>query len=117
MLTYDLSTVFSARGVKKGYSFLKKLGLGHPAAHKLRKGNVRAVRLDHIEKICLELHCTPNDLLVWTPDDRPVTDDHPLNQLKKRDEQLDLIGDIRDLPLDKIRELKEKLAEWVETGD
>ncbi|WP_370089005.1 helix-turn-helix domain-containing protein [Ekhidna sp.] len=112
MLTYNLSTIFSIRGVKNGYTFLKKLGIGHIAAHNLVSGKVRSIRLDHVEKICHALHCTPNDLLEWAPGDTMIASDHPLHKLRAREENLNLLADMKDLPLDKVAELKQKLAEW-----
>lgn len=115
MLTFNLSTIFSARGVQNEYSLIRKLGIGHMAAHNLVNGKVRSVRLDHIEKICVALHSTPNDLLEWTPEDQAVKEDHPLFGLMRK-ERLDLLSEIRDLPLDKLKELKLKLDEWKEEG-
>lgn len=111
MLTYNLSTIFLARGVKNGYTFLKKLGIGHMAAINLNAGNVRSIRLDHIEKICLKLNCTPNDLLKWTPEGLDVPEHHTLNQLKEKRDALNLLEDANDLPFDRLMELKEKLEE------
>lgn len=111
MLTYNLSPLLKARGIKNGYTFLKKIGLTHITAQKINAGQHRSMRLDHIEKICLGLHCTPNDMLLWVPGDQPVDHDHPLHELVEQ-EDLDLLSEIKDLPLDKLDELKQKLNEW-----
>ena len=111
MLQFDLKFIFKARGVKRGYTFLKQIGITHSLAHRLSAGNVNSMSFVHIEKVCEALHCTPNDLLNWTPSDQQqVAPDHPLQSLRRSEsERMDILKEIEKLPLDKMGELKEQI--------
>ena len=109
MLKFNLDAILSARGVKKKYAFLSKLGLTYPVARRLADGDTQTLRTNHIEKICLALNCTPNDLLQWTPDGN-VASDHPLQALN-RPQSVDILKEINQLPLNRLEELKAKLKE------
>ena len=102
-------------GFGRVYSFLRKIGFNHTPAQKFHEGRYRSLPLDHVERLCLRLHCTPNDLLEWSPGDLRVDGDHPLYGLVKKSE-LDLLSEIRDLPLERLNELKQKLGEWKGEG-
>lgn len=32
------------------------------------KGNIKSIKLEHLDKLCYVLNCTPNDLFRYTPD-------------------------------------------------
>ena len=109
MLKFNLDAILYARGVKKKYPFLSKLGLTYRVARRLADGDTQMLRTNHIEKICLALNCTPNDLLQWTPEGN-VAADHPLYALN-RAQSVDILKEINQLPLDRLDELKAKLKE------
>lgn len=46
------------------YSLAQETGITYPTLHRINKGKVESMSLDVLEKICLNLDCTPNDLLV-----------------------------------------------------
>ena len=73
------------------------------------KGDMQTLKTHHMEKVCLALRCTPNDLLEWKPAESAPTD-HPLHALQRR-RRLDILEAIHSLPLEKLDELKEKLEE------
>lgn len=59
--------------------------------------------------MCLLLKCTPNDLMAWIPDkDVQYEDDHPLNELRMSESEIDMVKIINSIPLGKL-ELIEKL--------
>lgn len=90
----------------KPYRFLTQNGFAPTTANKLVKGDVEYLRLDYIETICSLLNCTPNDLFVWVPksksEDRA---DHPLQAIRKT-ENIDLTETLRNLPMDKLKEVE-----------
>jgi hypothetical protein len=70
-------------------------------------GKARNIDLDNLEKICISLQCTPNDLLEWHKEsDSTVNDKHPLNLLKPK-ETASINEELKTLPLEKMDELKE----------
>ncbi|MBK7107652.1 MAG: helix-turn-helix transcriptional regulator [Chitinophagales bacterium] len=87
------------KGIEKPNTFLrKKAGLSPSISHRLLKKNVRSLPLDVVEKICLKLHCTPNDLIQWIPDNKVEEQmSHPLQNL-------------RTSPVPNLRERLQKLS-------
>lgn len=109
MLEFSIERVCTARGIAKPYRFLTQNGFAPTTATKLSKGEVEYLRLDYIEKICTLLNCQPNDLFQWSPnsrsEDRP---EHPLQAVRKKD-PVDLTATLRQLPMDKIKEIESLL--------
>lgn len=83
MLSIDVRPVMAARGVRKVYAHLVKAGMPVTAARKLSDNTYRVVPLEHLETLCLLLKCTPNDLLVWVPDQGQIVDGQPLAALRR----------------------------------
>lgn len=75
---------------------------------------VASIRLDHLEKLCLLLNCTPNDLLRFSPDkNQVVPETHALHQLKKGEleEMAEWLSSIHSLPLGDMARLSKKMRE------
>lgn len=112
MLQLSLSRIFKARGIEMPYRFLVQNGFVSFTAHKYKNGNARHIRLDHIEKLCILLNCTPNDLFEWSPDnlleDRT---DHPLQRIRKREKRVEIAQLLSKLSLEKLEEVERLLAE------
>jgi len=48
---------------KSLYAVAKETGISYNTLHKINKNDVQSMSFDVLEKICLNLDCTPNDLL------------------------------------------------------
>jgi DNA-binding Xre family transcriptional regulator len=111
MLQLNLSRLFKARGIDQPYKFLVRNGFVSFTAHKYKNGKVDQIRLDHIEKLCVLLNCTPNDLLEWAPndllDDRPQ---HPLQKIRRREKKLEIVKMLGSLSLEKLEEIEHLLS-------
>ena len=108
MLKYNFDRVFKARGIEKRYTYLKRGGFGEHLASRINRNEVAQLRLKEIEKLCLLLRCTPNDLFEWEPDDSHEYDsDHPMHKIRKRDKITDLTRTLNSIPLDKLDEIEE----------
>ena len=84
MIQYNFDRIFKARGIERPFSFLRKSGFSDNFATRVKNNRVARLELKYIEKLCLVLKCTPNDLMEWDPDDNNKIDpSHPLNQIKK----------------------------------
>ena len=106
MLKFSLNPIFKARGIERPYSFLVKIGLSPNTATTILNSHTRVFRLDVIEKICEHLHCTPHDILVWTPNKNSVIQpNHPLTELKKKATPIDLTESIKTMPLSQLNEI------------
>ncbi|MFH0893069.1 MAG: helix-turn-helix transcriptional regulator [Bacteroidota bacterium] len=81
MLMIHLAPLFKARNIEKPYSFLITNGFTHHTATRLVSKQIKVIRLDYIEKLCLILRCTPQDILKWKPDSRNIMDAlHPMHK-------------------------------------
>lgn len=106
MLSLNLQPIFKARGIEKPYSYLVSAGFPSYTAHNLLNAKTVSFRLRHVDKLCSLLNCTPNDLLVWTPNAKDkLPDAHPLTRLKKQDTDLNWQDTIKTIPLEQLGEI------------
>ncbi|MEQ8417386.1 MAG: helix-turn-helix transcriptional regulator [Imperialibacter sp.] len=112
MLTFNLLQVLRVRWVRQPYAYLVRNGISPNLAHKMANEEIRAIRLDHIEKLCHLLNCTPNDLFRFTPGREVVPPGHALHQLARKDDEqqaVEWLTALHNLPLEELRKLaKEK---------
>jgi DNA-binding Xre family transcriptional regulator len=99
------------RGVDKMFSFLNANGFVHSTAYYLISGKVSNVKIAHIEKLCVLLNCTPNDLFEWKRDAQDnLATDHALNSLDKDDEKpVNVKALLKDIPIEKMPEIENLL--------
>ena len=94
------------RGIKNPYTLLVKAGISSHSASDLLKSNVRGMRLDHLEKVCILLNCTPNDLLVWKKDtDTSLSEKHALNTLRHEGEDDNLYETLGNIPFSELKNI------------
>ncbi len=106
MLYYNFKSVFKARGVDNPYTFLVNAGLSPHTASSFLNNNLQSVKLKHIEIICRELHCTPNDLFIWRPDkNKIISETHPLNTLNRKNVSFDLKETMKTIPIDQLNQI------------
>ena len=107
MLTFNLSHLFKARDIPRPSQFLAQMGFSPNTATKFKLGRANMLNLAHVEKLCIALKCTPNDLLEWTPSkDQPDTPDHPLAPLRHRNKAAEIVQLINTLNYDKLTEIE-----------
>lgn len=106
MLYYNLDTIFKARQIEKPYSFLVKIGIAPHTATRLINDDVRVMRLDHVELLCKNLHCEPNDLLVYKNDRKTaLPQNHPLNNLIQQEQHNQWQETLKTIPLKQLKEI------------
>lgn len=92
-------------------------GFVRSTASKLLNGQARYVKDEHLEKLCLLLHCTPNDLFVWKPEANSLTaEGHPLQALKRGEAPKNITEIVKEIPLDKLDRV-ESLLDQLKTGE
>jgi len=112
MIRYNFTRIFRARGVSKPYSYLLKSGFSDKLATKIKNNAIRRLDLGTLERLCLLLSCTPNDLLEWIPEnDVVVNEDHPLNEIRKSANTADIFKTLNSVPLGKLKEIEELIKE------
>ena len=118
MLAYNFDRIFKARGIVKPFSFLVKSGIPDKIATKLKNNNIRRLELNMLERLCVLLNCTPNDLLEWTPDeDFSGNDDHPLNEIRKSADAVDIVKTLNTVPLNKLKEIEQLINEKLQNSE
>lgn len=106
MLSIDIRPILKLRGIQTPYKFLRKLGFVSETATRWTNGDVGYIRPEQVEKLCVALNCTPNDLFHFTPSAKtPIGDRHALNSLVHTQPTPDIAQLLRELPPDKLNDL------------
>lgn len=114
MITLNLKAILTDREIKNHTSFLFHNGFSWATASRMATGNVKALSFKHMEKLCLLLHCTPNDLLHWTADEgKPIERTQPIQQLVPPVHHAYIAHGLKHLPIDELRELRKIMEEEV----
>lgn len=112
MLQYNIRKVIHARGIEKPFAFLVKSGLTPGVATRIINKPNSVISLPTLEKLCYALHCTPNDLLHWVPDNsHPLPADHPMHTVGHTLKAKNMLQHIRSLPFDKLNEVERFIKE------
>jgi DNA-binding Xre family transcriptional regulator len=114
MITLNIATILNEREIKKHYTFLCANGFTeHTATHMLTHKS-KSISFKHLEMLCTLLHCTPNDILVWSPDEgtKPSAS-QPLHKLTHPEHKSIITHGFRNLPLEELRELRKIMEEEV----
>lgn len=72
MIKVDIQSILDEKGITR-YELAKRVGITYPTIDSIYKGKSTSIKFEILEKICLELECTPNDIL--------STDDPTLQQI------------------------------------
>lgn len=96
------------RQIQKPHRELVKTGIApSTATNLLNYHNVR-VTVEHIEKICLALNCTPNDLFEWrSKANESIPENHALNSLKPSETTENLSELMKTIPVEKLSQIDE----------
>lgn len=115
MLQLQLSKVIKLRGIQDPIKFLVQEGFSYHMAHRLINNTADSVAFYNLEKLCIILNCTVDDLLLWTNEDNAaVSNTHPLNKLAQSN-VVNINKTLMQLPLDKIEQLEKMIQELKNT--
>jgi len=114
MLKMNISRVLALKGIDNAYTYLKKHGYKHTKAYWLSKSLTQKVDIDDLERICLSLNCTPNDLFEWSPS-TPENDieGHALQTIRRKDAAVGLVKLVQGLPVEQMDEIEKMILEKV----
>ena len=108
MLYYDVKRLLALRGIERPRTFLIKNGFASQTTDNFINNNAVHIKPEQIEKLCVLLNCTPNDLFTWKPDDgAPVPENHPLKPLFRAAPAKSIARLVRDIPAEKLGRLEE----------
>ena len=63
----DITKQKDAKGISL-YKLAQNVGVTYPTILKIYRGETESVKFDILESICLELDCTPNDIVRFIDD-------------------------------------------------
>ena len=67
MLKLNVLPLLEKKGKTK-YWLYKQMGMSYQNFSKMVNNETKSIRYENIETLCLLLDCTPNDLLIFTPE-------------------------------------------------
>ena len=107
MLLLDLYRVFEDKGIENPHRFLRKNGFTAHTTSRLLNNKVDSISFRHLEQLCLIINCSVDDLFAWKSNDEAgIYKDHVLQKLKRGESKGSITGKLKQLPLDKINEVR-----------
>ena len=81
MISLNLQKLVQLRGYSNVLEFTRAIGM-HQSRYRVLMNNPKTISYKLLDRLCWELRCTPNELLVWVPDAQQSKDEsHPLRKL------------------------------------
>ena len=111
MLYLNLKRVMRLRGVENHYKMLVDLGFAPATVRNLLSNRVWRISFANLEKICLALNCTPNDVIEWLPPENQATPEAQALIKLTRNKEDDLPKLLQDLPIEQFEQIVEILRE------
>jgi DNA-binding Xre family transcriptional regulator len=111
MLYLDLKRIMENKGIDKPLSFLVKAGFNYPAAHRILHQTPSSLNFVHLEKLCMALYCSIEDLLVWVPPKNlKGNEKHPLYKLSVKKPKGSVSAILKDLSPEKLEQAREYIS-------
>lgn len=112
MIRMNLNVIGRMRNIPNLRQFLiRRVGINHITADKLLKGDASSIRFDHLEAICRELYCTPDDIFEWvsSKDNLPLPENHPLQKLADKKEAREFLSRINSMSTEELYQLMKRV--------
>ena len=108
-LRFDLHRMLKARNIIHPVAYLQKIGFSSSTAVNYMNHRVDGVKWAHLQKFCIALNCTPNDLFTWVADEGTLAEKHELLTLKRTPVETlqDKLLTVSPRKLEQIRKLME----------
>lgn len=114
MLFYNFDRIFKARAIDKPFAFLKSHGFSSSFSSKVKQNRVGRLNSRELERLCIFLKCTPNDLMEWQPDNEVVLEEtHPIYKLHRPEALTDMTRLLNSIPLEKVEEINRIINEKI----
>ena len=112
MLNFIINKMLKSRLISQPVGFLTHHGMPRQTANRLISGRFKNLTAKQLEKLCLALKCTPNDLLEWIPDEEKILETNPpLKQLIRAEVPYQLKDIAKDIPFEKLSEFAGELEQ------
>jgi len=118
MLISRFDRIFKARDIAHPYSYLCNARFSDTLASRIKNNKVERLRMNHLEKLCILLKYIPNDIVAWHSDSKTdIEAEHPLNNLRQSDHEIDLVKTINSIPLGKLEKIEQLIKEELNKED
>lgn len=114
MLYLNIQRIATLRNIPNLFSYLTQHGFSANIAHRIIKRADSHIKLQYLERLCLLLRCTPNDLLHWQADN-DQTAQEPLHALM-HDNTTDILHYLQSAPIEELVRLREQYAVRASSG-
>ena len=116
MIALNLKAILLDREIKDHSSFLHANGFTWPTISRMLNNKCKGISFKHMEMLCTLLHCTPNDLILWTGDNGAQPQKlQPLHHLAPPRHRGIISEGFKSLPLSDLREIRKKIEEEVQS--
>ncbi len=114
MFKFHIKPLIKAKGFKANTQFLRtRYGFSPHYSANLMNGDVRNLTLDNLETMCINLNCTPNDLINYIPDPKLILPpDHELHKIKKSDSLWNPIEHLKMLAPEDLDEINKYIQDF-----
>jgi DNA-binding Xre family transcriptional regulator len=85
-IVLHLKPILAARNILHPSAFLIKIGINNNTANKMLKGEAVQINFRQMTTLCMNLNCTPNDLLALR--NLSPASGHQLNKLQKLEDPI-----------------------------
>ncbi len=117
MLYLNIKNVCNLRGIDNPHQFLRKNGFTIHTTHRLVNNTLEGISYRNLEKLCIILNCTPNDLISFAPPkDSTIPSTHPIHKLNHKNTSAPLGTTLKSLPLETINELRNYLDQLAQNS-
>ncbi len=114
MITLNIAQILNDREINNHYNYLCKNGFIAHTASRMINHKTKSITFDQLENLCTILHCTPNDLLVWKPNEgQKPHPNQPLHQLVPPEHKASISQAFKNLPIEKLREIRKIIEQEV----
>ncbi len=108
MIYLDIERIMGLRGISSPQKYLMDNGFSSDIAQRILHNRNSYIKYHYLERICLLLHCTPNDVLTWQPF-AGVDKAQPLFALVHNTQ--DVLDKLKSAPIEKLNKFSEWLAQ------
>ncbi|WP_276978870.1 helix-turn-helix transcriptional regulator, partial [Flavobacterium filum] len=99
MITLYIKEMLRYKNLKPTASTLAKMGISWITANNMLSNKAKSITFDHVEKLCIGLNCTPNELFNYKPDKKGVGPDYVIHEIKKEGTPLALQDVLQRMPM------------------
>jgi DNA-binding Xre family transcriptional regulator len=106
MLIFDLAHVMENKGIENPTRLMLKAGFTRHTTHRLLYNKITTINYRSLEKLCVILNCTIDDLFTWKPDENlPEPEKLLLHKLTNRKSYRPIRAKLKNLSQEQLEQV------------